>query len=87
MVVNAMIATAAEQFHDSGSHTVYHVGSSNQNPVMYKQIYKIIIRYFMESLLVGRNGMLIVPNVTTIWLGSVSTRTFAINYLYRSELE
>ncbi|XP_020878791.1 LOW QUALITY PROTEIN: putative fatty acyl-CoA reductase 7 [Arabidopsis lyrata subsp. lyrata] len=67
MVVNAMIATAAEHFHDSGSHTVYHVGSSNQNPVMYKQIYKIIIRYFMESpLVIGRNGMLIVPNVTTI---------------------
>ncbi|KAG7603079.1 Fatty acyl-CoA reductase C-terminal, partial [Arabidopsis thaliana x Arabidopsis arenosa] len=66
MVVNAMIAIAADHCHDSGSHTVYHVGSSNQNPVIYKQIYEMMSRYFMKSPLVGRNGMLIVPKVTTI---------------------
>ncbi|ANM70188.1 fatty acid reductase 7 [Arabidopsis thaliana] len=66
MVVNAMIAIAADHCHDSGSHTVYHVGSSNQNPVIYKQIYEMMSRYFMKSPLVGRNGMLIVPKVTRI---------------------
>ncbi|XP_010454504.1 PREDICTED: putative fatty acyl-CoA reductase 7 isoform X1 [Camelina sativa] len=65
MVVNAMIAAAAEHFHDSGSHTIYHVGSSNQNPMIYKKLYEMMIRYFMESPLVGRNGMHIVPNLTT----------------------
>ncbi|WZZ90465.1 hypothetical protein YC2023_119044 [Brassica napus] len=46
MVANAMIATAAEHFHDSVSLTVYHVASSYRNPTMYKQITEISIRYF-----------------------------------------
>ncbi|CAA7061090.1 unnamed protein product [Microthlaspi erraticum] len=66
MVANAMIAIAAEHFGDSGSHTVYHVGSSHRNPVMYKEIYVYIVRYFKESPLLGRNGMHIVPNVTVL---------------------
>ncbi|CAH8333432.1 unnamed protein product, partial [Eruca vesicaria subsp. sativa] len=67
MVVNAMIVTAAEHFRDSGSHTIYHVGSSYRNPVMYKQIYEILNRFFMESPLLGRNGLpIIVPNVTIL---------------------
>ncbi|CAA7061091.1 unnamed protein product [Microthlaspi erraticum] len=66
MVANAMIATAAEHFGDSGSHTVYNVSSSYRNPVTYKQMYKFIARYFKESPLLGRNGMPIVPNVTLL---------------------
>ncbi|KAL0735318.1 hypothetical protein Bca4012_011528 [Brassica carinata] len=61
MVANAMIATAAEHFHDSGSHTVYHVASSYRNPIIYKQIKEISIRYFKKSPLLGRSGMPIVP--------------------------
>ncbi|KAJ0266568.1 putative fatty acyl-CoA reductase 7 [Hirschfeldia incana] len=61
MVANAMIATAAEHFHDSGSYTVYHVASSYRNPIMYKQIKEISIRYFKKSPLLGRSGMPIVP--------------------------
>ncbi|XP_024012428.1 LOW QUALITY PROTEIN: putative fatty acyl-CoA reductase 7 [Eutrema salsugineum] len=66
IVANAMIATAAEHFRDSGSHTVYHVGSSYRNPIMYKQIYEIFTRYFKESPLLGRNGVPIVPTVTVL---------------------
>ncbi|KAL1221442.1 Fatty acyl-CoA reductase 1 [Cardamine amara subsp. amara] len=67
MVVNAMIATAAEHSGDFGSHTIYHVGSSYRNPVMYNQIYKTMIRYFVESPLLGHNGKpIIAPNVTTL---------------------
>ncbi|KAG2274486.1 hypothetical protein Bca52824_057041 [Brassica carinata] len=61
MVANAMIATAAEHFHDSGSLTVYHVASSYRNPTMYKQITEISIRYFKKNPLLGRSGMPIVP--------------------------
>ncbi|KAH0888630.1 hypothetical protein HID58_051059 [Brassica napus] len=63
MVANAMIVTAAEHSRESGSHTIYHVGSSYQNPVMYKQIYEILNRFFLASPLLGRNGLPIVPNV------------------------
>lgn len=66
MVANAMIVTAAEHSRESGSHTIYHVGSSYRNPVMYKQIYEILNRFFMESPLLGRNGLPIVPNVTIL---------------------
>ncbi|KAF3504430.1 hypothetical protein F2Q69_00044320 [Brassica cretica] len=61
MVANAMIATAAEHFNDSGSHTVYHVASSYRNPIIYKQIANIMNRYFKKSPLLGRSGMPIVP--------------------------
>lgn len=61
MVANAMIATAAEHFHDSGSHTVYHVASSYRNPIIFKQIAELMIRYFKKSPLVGRSGVPIVP--------------------------
>ncbi|CAH8315961.1 unnamed protein product [Eruca vesicaria subsp. sativa] len=61
MVANAMIATAAEHYHDSGSHTVYHVASSYRNPIMYKQIKEISFRYFKKSPLLGRGGMPIIP--------------------------
>lgn len=61
MVANAMIATAAEHFNDSGSHTVYHVASSYRNPIMYKQITEVSIHYFKKSPLLGRDGMPIVP--------------------------
>ncbi|KAF3579931.1 hypothetical protein DY000_02033729 [Brassica cretica] len=61
-----MIATSAEHFHDSGSHTVYHVASSYRNPIMYKQINKIIIRYFKKSPLLGRSGMPIVPKALVL---------------------
>ena len=57
MVANAMIATAAEHFHDSGSLTVYHVASSYRNPTMYKQITENSIRYFKKNPLLGRSGM------------------------------
>ncbi|KAF8084927.1 hypothetical protein N665_0693s0018 [Sinapis alba] len=66
MVANAMIVTAAEHSCESGSHTIYHVGSSYRNPVMYKQIYEILNRFFMESPLLGRSGLPIVPNVTIL---------------------
>ncbi|KAG2333531.1 hypothetical protein Bca4012_016865 [Brassica carinata] len=66
MVANAMIVTAAEHSRESGSHTIYHVGSSYRNPVMYKQIYEILNRFFMESPLLGRNGLPVVPNVTIL---------------------
>ncbi|ESQ42200.1 hypothetical protein EUTSA_v10013371mg [Eutrema salsugineum] len=66
MVVNAMIAIAAEHIRDSGSRTVYHVGSSKRNPVMYKQMYEIFTRYFKKNPLLDRNGVPIVPNVTVL---------------------
>lgn len=66
MVANAMIATSAEHFHDSGSHTVYHVASSYRNPITYKQINEIIIRYFKKSPLLGRSGMPIVPKALVL---------------------
>ncbi|KAJ0261335.1 putative fatty acyl-CoA reductase 7 [Hirschfeldia incana] len=66
MVANAMIVTAAEHLRESGSHTIYHVGSSFRNPVMYKQIYEILNRFFMKSPLLGRDGLPIVPNVTLL---------------------
>lgn len=66
VVANAMIVTAAEHSRESGSHTIYHVGSSYRNPVMYKQIYEILNRFFMESPLLGRNGLPIVPYVTIL---------------------
>ncbi|CAH2072171.1 unnamed protein product [Thlaspi arvense] len=66
MVANAMIATAAEHFDDSGSHTVYHVSSSYRNPVMYKQVYEMMVRYFVENPLLGRNGIPISPSLTVL---------------------
>lgn len=66
MVANAMITAAAEHSGDSGSHTVYHVGTSYRNPVMYKHINEILYRYFIESPLLGRNGLPIAPNVTVL---------------------
>ncbi|KAF8110540.1 hypothetical protein N665_0082s0011 [Sinapis alba] len=78
MVANAMIVTAAEHFHDSGSHTVYHVASSYQNPIVYKQIYEVSVRYFMESPLLSRSGMPIVPKAT------VFLSTMAMFRLYTS---
>ncbi|CAF2337568.1 unnamed protein product [Brassica napus] len=66
MVANAMIATSAEHFHDSGSHTVYHVASSYRNPITYKQINEIIIRYLKKSPLLGRSGMRIVPKALVL---------------------
>ncbi|KFK23136.1 hypothetical protein AALP_AAs65178U000500 [Arabis alpina] len=66
MVANAMIAAAAEHCGDSGSHIVYHVGTSYRNPVMYKYIYEILVRYFVESPLLDRNGLPIVPNATML---------------------
>lgn len=68
MVANAMIATAAEHFNDSGSHTVYHVASSYQNPIVYKQIYEVSVRYFMESPLLSRSGIPIVPKATVFFI-------------------
>ncbi|XP_013733053.2 putative fatty acyl-CoA reductase 7 isoform X2 [Brassica napus] len=64
MVANAMIVTADEHFHDLGSQTVYHVASSYQNPIVYKQIYEVSVRYFMKSPLLSRSGMPIVPKAT-----------------------
>ncbi|KAL1221715.1 putative fatty acyl-CoA reductase 7 [Cardamine amara subsp. amara] len=66
MVVNAMIAAAAEHSCDSGSHTVYHVGSSYRNPLIYENVYEMLVRYFMKSPMLGRNGMPIVPTGTTV---------------------
>ncbi|KAL0887348.1 hypothetical protein Bca101_011331 [Brassica carinata] len=66
MVANAMIATAAEHFNDTGSHTVYHVASSYRNPIIYKQIAEIMKRYFMKNPLLGRSGMPILPKALVL---------------------
>ncbi|KAF8104439.1 hypothetical protein N665_0172s0069 [Sinapis alba] len=66
MVANAMIATAAEHFNDSGSHTVYHVASSYRNPIIYKQIVELTNRYFKKNPLLGRGGMPILPKALVI---------------------
>ncbi|VVB04670.1 unnamed protein product [Arabis nemorensis] len=59
MVANAMITAAATHAGGSGVHMVYHVGSSNQNPVTIGEIHEISVRYFTKNPLRSRNGSLI----------------------------
>ncbi|CAN8277804.1 unnamed protein product [Cochlearia groenlandica] len=60
MVANAMITAASAHANSSGVHIVYHVGSSNQNPVTFGQIHDIAVHYFTSKPLLSRNGSRIV---------------------------
>ena len=66
MVVNAMIATATAHSGETGIQTIYHVGSSFQNPVTFGQLHDTSARYFTKKPLVARNGSPIIVSKGTI---------------------
>ena len=66
MVVNAMIATATAHSGESGIQTIYHVGSSFQNPVTFGQLHETTARYFTKKPLVARNGSPIIVTKGTL---------------------
>ncbi|KAF2600729.1 hypothetical protein F2Q68_00007668 [Brassica cretica] len=66
MVVNAMIATATAHSGETGTQTIYHVGSSFQNPVTFGQLHETAARYFTKKPLVARNGSPIIVTKGTL---------------------
>ncbi|KAH0937275.1 hypothetical protein HID58_004736 [Brassica napus] len=66
MVVNAMIATATAHSGETGIQTIYHVGSSFQNPVTFGQLHETAARYFTKKPLVARNGSPIIVTKGTL---------------------
>ncbi|CAH8386026.1 unnamed protein product [Eruca vesicaria subsp. sativa] len=66
MVVNAMIATATAHSGETGMQTIYHVGSSFQNPITFGQLHDNTARYFANKPLVARDGSPIIVSKVTI---------------------
>ncbi|CAH2072164.1 unnamed protein product [Thlaspi arvense] len=78
MVANVMLAAAEEHTGDTNTHTVYHVGSSRRNPMTLKQFRDVVIRYFLESPLIGHKSMPIVASNVKI----LSSMTLVTLYMF-----
>ncbi|CAH2065468.1 unnamed protein product, partial [Thlaspi arvense] len=86
LVANAMLTAAAIHAGQSGSQTVYHVGSSCQNPITFGQLHDLAARYFAKSPLVGRNGSPIIVSKGTI-LSTMAQFSFYMTLRYKLPLQ
>ncbi|KAF8046145.1 hypothetical protein N665_3994s0001 [Sinapis alba] len=85
MVVNAMIATATAHSGETGVQTIYHVGSSFQNPVTFGQLHESTARYFTKKPLVARNGSPIIVSKGTL-LSTMGQFSLYITLCYKLPL-
>ncbi|KFK33885.1 hypothetical protein AALP_AA5G072900 [Arabis alpina] len=86
MVANAMITAAAAHAGGSGVHMVYHVGSSNQNPVTFGEIHEISVRYFTKNPLRSRNGSLITVSKVR-FISTMALFSLYMNLRYKLPLQ
>ncbi|XP_024009572.1 probable fatty acyl-CoA reductase 4 isoform X2 [Eutrema salsugineum] len=86
MVANAMVMAAAIHAGESGSQTVYHVGSSCKNPITFEQLHDLAARYFAKSPLVGRDGSPVIVSKGTI-LSTMAQFSFYIALRYKLPLQ
>ncbi|CAH2072163.1 unnamed protein product [Thlaspi arvense] len=86
MVVNAMIATATAHAGETGNQSIYHVGSSFQNPVTFGQLHQFTARYFAKKPLIARNGSPIIVSKGTI-LSTMGLFSLYITLRYKLPLQ